>query len=75
MFSFSHRECIILQKGSVGHKMSLNSIFQRCFSVLKDFDQSSESIAINYLQFYMFLMGFCVIRKLLRKQEESLHAS
>ena len=40
MFSFSHGECIILQKGSLWNKMSLHSIFERCVSVLKDFDQS-----------------------------------
>ena len=61
MFSFSPRECINLQKGSLQNKMELH--FERVFFSVKGFDQSEklQTIAKKSLQFYMFLTEhFCV---------------
>ena len=56
IFSFLHRECIILHEGSLRNKMHLHSTLKGCFFVLKDFDQSQElkTTANKSLQFYMF---------------------
>ena len=63
MFSFSRRECINLQKGSLRKKMYLNSTFKGCVFVLKHFDQSQElqTMAKKCSQFYVIrTYDFCV---------------
>ena len=56
MFSFLHRECVILHEGRLRNTMHLYSTLKGCFFVLKDFDQSQElkTIAKKSLQYHMF---------------------
>ena len=51
MFSFLHRECINLQKGSLQKKMYLNSTFKGCIFVLKQ-SQELQTMAKKCSQFY-----------------------
>ena len=62
MFSFSHRECINLQKGSLQNKMYLNSISKGCFFSVKEFqpirkvtNNSQEKFTILHVSHIAFL--------------------
>ena len=77
MFSFSHRECVKLQKDSLQNRMYLNSIFKGFLFVLKYFNQSSEltTIATQRISVLLRLRKDFVIRKLVRKQGINIHTA
>ena len=77
MFSFSHRECVKLQKDSLQNKMYLNSIFERGFVCVKRFQPiiRVENNSHTWISVLRRLRIDFVIRKLVRKQVINIHTA
>ena len=73
MFSFSHRECINLQKGSLQNKMYLNSIFKGFFLCVKRFrpiirveNNSQEKFTVLHVPYIGFMCYLDSVKILLQ---------